>query len=51
MMKLDMRSGHCYTDFKIRCHIELEKNKRYFQPREWGVDKLLYNYDPSQNSF
>jgi|TARA_R110002012_G_scaffold273636_1_gene459673 hypothetical protein len=45
MLKLDMRSGHCYTDFKIRCHIELEKNKRYFQPKEWGVDKLLYNYD------
>ena len=44
-MKLDMRSGHCYTDFKIRCNAELEQNKKYFQPKEWTIDKLLYNYD------
>lgn len=34
-----------YTDFQIRCNAELEKNKRYFQPKGWSVEKLLYNYD------
>jgi|TARA_B100001063_G_scaffold232110_1_gene246869 hypothetical protein len=43
--KLNLRPNLCYTDFKIRCHIELAKNKKWFQPKEWGPDKLLYNYD------
>jgi len=42
---LNFKPNLCYTDFKIRCNIELSKNKKWFQPKEWGPDKLLYNYD------
>jgi len=34
-----------FTDIKIRNDIEMSKNKMYFQPKEWNVQKLLYNYD------
>ena len=39
------KKGEAYTDLKIRCNAELEKNNRYFQPKDWTFDKLLYNYD------
>ena len=42
---LSLKSGTKYTDFKIRCNAELERNKRYFQPKVWSVEKLLFNYD------
>ena len=34
-----------YTDIKIRNDIEMTNNKRYFQPKEWNLNKLLYNYN------
>ena len=34
-----------YTDIRNRNHIEMTKNKRYFQPKEWNLNKLLFNYD------
>ena len=39
------KKGEAYTDYKIRCNGELERNNRYFQPKDWTFDKLLYNYD------
>ena len=42
---LKLKRGETYTDLKTRCHVELHRNQRYFQPKEWGPDKLLYNYD------
>jgi len=42
---LKLKRGETYTDFKIRCEAELDKNKKFFQPKEWSVEKLLYNYD------
>ena len=42
---LHSKKGETYTDYKIRCNAELEQNKKYFQPKEWTIDKLLYNYD------
>ena len=42
---LKLIRGEAYTDFKIRCNAELERNQKYFQPKEWGVETLLYNYD------
>jgi len=42
---LSIKHNECFTDFKIRCNAELEQNKKYFQPKEWTIDKLLYNYD------
>ena len=42
---LNIKSGESYTDYKIRCNGELERNNRYFQPKDWTFDKLLYNYD------
>ena len=46
-----LKNGLCtietptYTDIKIRNDIEMTNNKRYFQPKEWNLNKLLYNYD------
>ena len=34
-----------YTDIKISNDIEMTNNKRYFQPKEWNLNKLLYNYN------
>ena len=34
-----------YTDIKIRNDIEMTNNKRYFQPKEWNLNKLLFNYN------
>ena len=36
-----------YTDIKIRNDIEMTENKpaKYFQPKEWNIEKLLFNYD------
>ena len=46
-----LKNGLCtldvptYTDIKIRNDIEMTNNKRYFQPKEWNLNKLLYNYN------
>mgnify|MGYP003139978335 FL=1 len=43
-----MRSDHpTYTDIKIRNDIEMTENKppKYFQPKEWNTEKLMFNYD------
>ena len=43
-----MRSDHpTYTDIKIRNDIEMTENKppKYFQPKLWNTEKLLFNYD------
>ena len=42
---LNIKSGESYTDYKIRCNAELSKNLKYFQPKGWSVEKLLFNYD------
>jgi len=42
---LDGNISPTYTDIKIRNDIEMTNNKRYFQPKEWNLEKLLYNYD------
>ena len=42
---LHSKKGETYTDYKIRCNAELEKNNKFFQPKGWNFDKLLYNYD------
>ncbi len=42
---LKLKRGETYTDLKTRCHVELHRNQRYFQPKGWSVEKLLYNYD------
>ena len=34
-----------FTDIRIRNDIEMTNNKRYFQPKEWNLNKLLFNYD------
>ena len=34
-----------FTDYQIRLHIEMDINKRYFQPRKWDANKLLHNYN------
>jgi len=41
------RSGdnYTYTDCKIRNDIEMSKNDKYFQPKKWNIEKLMYNYD------
>ena len=42
------RSDHpTYTDIKIRNDIEMTENKppKYFQPKEWNTEKLMFNYD------
>ena len=42
-----MRSDHpTYTDIKIRNDIEMTENKppKYFQPKEWNTEKLMFNY-------
>ena len=44
---LKLKRGETYTDLKTRCHVELHRNQRYFQPKGWSVEKLLYNYDLS----
>jgi hypothetical protein len=36
---------YTYTDCKIRNDIEMTKFKKYFQPKKWNIEKLLYNYD------
>ncbi len=41
-----MRDSHpTYTDIKIRNDIEMTENKKYFQPKEWNTEKLMFNYD------
>jgi len=43
-----MRSDHpTYTDIKIRNDIEMTENKppKYFQPKQWNTEKLMFNYD------
>tara|TARA_Y100000294_G_scaffold59694_1_gene56504 strand:- start:1407 stop:1853 length:447 start_codon:yes stop_codon:yes gene_type:complete len=46
-----LKNGLCtispptYTDIKIRNDIEMTNNKKYFQPKEWNLNKLLYNYN------
>ena len=46
-----LKNGLCtietptYTDIKIRNDIEMTNNKRYFQPKKWNLNKLLYNYN------
>ena len=46
-----LKNGLCtlntptYTDIKIRNDIEMTNNKRYFQPKEWNCNKLLFNYN------
>ena len=43
-----MRSDHpTYTDIKIRNDIEMTENNppKYFQPKEWNTEKLMFNYD------
>jgi|TARA_R100001163_G_C5020282_1_gene163276 hypothetical protein len=42
---LPISRGNNFTDYQIRLNIEMEKNKRYFQPRKWDANKLLYNYN------
>jgi|TARA_R100001530_G_scaffold3219_2_gene4847 hypothetical protein len=42
---LSISRGSTFTDFRIRCQIELETNNKYFQPKDWTIEKLLYNYD------
>ena len=42
---LKLKRGETYNDFKIRCNVELHRNQKYFQPKGWSVEKLLYNYD------
>ena len=37
--------SYTYTDLKVRNDIEMTKNKKYFQPKNWNIEKLLYNYD------
>ena len=37
--------SYTYTDLKVRNDIEMTKNKKYFQPKTWNIEKLLYNYD------
>ena len=39
------KGAYTYTDLKIRNDIEMTKNQKYFQPKKWNVEKLLYNYD------
>jgi len=39
------KGAYTYTDLKIRNDIEMSKNQKYFQPKKWNVEKLLYNYD------
>ena len=34
-----------FTDIKIRNDIEMTNNKRYFQPKKWNCNKLLFNYN------
>jgi len=34
-----------YTDIKVRNDIEMTENKKYFQPKEWNTEKLMFNYD------
>ena len=41
-----MRADHpTYTDIKVRNDIEMTENKRYFQPKQWNIEKLMFNYD------
>lgn len=41
-----MRDSHpTYTDIKVRNDIEMTENKKYFQPKEWNTEKLMFNYD------
>tara|TARA_R100001244_G_scaffold128402_1_gene99326 strand:- start:54 stop:506 length:453 start_codon:yes stop_codon:yes gene_type:complete len=46
-----LKNGLCtldnptYTDIKVRNDIEMTNNKRYFQPKVWNLNKLLYNYN------
>lgn len=47
---LPLKRGTNFTDFQIRLNIEMAKNNRYFQPREWGPNKLLYNYNMMYHS-
>ena len=44
-ISIKLKRGETYTDFKTRCNAELDRNKKFFQPKEWSVEKLLYNYD------
>ena len=41
---LSIKPGQCFSDYSIRNQIEMEKNKKYFQPKKWCANKLLYNY-------
>ena len=33
-----------YTDILVRNDYEMSNNKRYFQPKAWNVQKLMFNY-------
>jgi len=44
-LKGEMIIPPTYTDIKVRNDIEMTNNKKYFQPKEWNLNKLLYNYD------
>ena len=37
--------NYTYTDCKIRNEIEMTKFKKWFQPKKWNIEKLMYNYD------
>tara|TARA_R100001377_G_C3125620_1_gene87499 strand:- start:45 stop:506 length:462 start_codon:yes stop_codon:yes gene_type:complete len=42
---LPLTEGVSYPDIKIRNDIEMTNHKRYFQPKAWNTEKLMYNYD------